>query len=137
MKSRRMTSADIPALAKLVKGDKAIEDYPGEYSPVALRSVLKEGIGYVIDDKGPVAFIVLTISRMQRRMFVDIVAVNKNYRNKGLGALLLAQAERLARKRRLKRITMLMRDWNKPMNALAKKKGYLLKDMLCYREKEL
>ena len=118
--------SDVFVMARIVKGVKEVEDYPGEYAEKNLEKNIKnKDYQYlVVFEKTVVGFIECQIYLVEKRLVVHAVVVAKELRGKGVGQLLYAGAERLARKKGCTRISALVRDWNSPMKSFSEKLGY-------------
>jgi ribosomal-protein-alanine N-acetyltransferase len=140
MKIRKLKSSDIPELVRLVRGESAVEDYPGEYSARVFKQMLKEIETIVLvveEDKKPIAFQEFKIDSAQKRIYLETIVVSKKYRGRGIGSILMKEVEKFAQKKKYGRLAFVVRKWNKAMNTLAKKLGYREKDELIFWEKEI
>jgi ribosomal protein S18 acetylase RimI-like enzyme len=141
MRFRKLKLSDVNEIVKLISGERALEDYAGEYSSEVIRKMVhdKNTIAYVFEDKkGHVAaFLEIKLDKIQKRAYLETIIVAKEYRGRGIATLLMKEMEAIARNRKLKRISFLVRKWNKPMNFLAENKGYKKKDELIFWDKEL
>lgn len=140
MEIRKLKSSDIQELIKLVKGEKTVEDYPGEYSARVFKQMLKDSETVVLvveEDKKPIAFQEFKIDSVQKRIYLETIVVSKKHRGRGIGSILMKEVEKFAKKKRYGRLAFVVRKWNKSMNALAKKSGYTEKDEMIFWEKEI
>ena len=137
---RKARKTDIPELVKLVKKEKTVEDYPGEYSTDVFKQMLKDKdtmLFVIEEDKKPIAFQEFKIDKSQKRIYLETIIVSKKYRGRGLASTLIKKVENFAKSKKFKRISFVTRKWNKPMNFLARKQGFKQKDELIYWEKML
>ena len=65
------------------------------------------------------------------------MAVSKKFQGQGIGSLLFERMLKYAKKKKIRRISMLVRNWNKSMNHLAKKKAFKISDKFYLWEKIL
>jgi ribosomal protein S18 acetylase RimI-like enzyme len=138
MRIRKANTKDIPALAKLLKGERAIEDYPNQYSPAVLREMIAWAHILVAEETKEVAGCAIFFSGGTRqRAYLDAIAVLKKYRAKGIGAALVTEFERHSKKEGATRAAFLVRPWNKPMQKLARRLGYPLKEKLLFYQKKI
>jgi len=140
MKIRLVSNKDIPQLIRIVKGVKSIEDYPGEYDKNLFSKMIKDKNTIILVgeiDKKIVGFNEFRIDKSSKRVYGESLAVAKKFQNKGIGKKLFNEMEKYAKKNKIKRISMLVRDWNKSMNKLAKKNNYKISDKFYFFEKEL
>ncbi len=140
MRIRRLKLQDIPELVKLVKGETAVEDYPGEYSAKVFRQMLKEKETIVLvaeKNKKIVAFQEFKIDHAQKRIYLETIVVSRKHRGQGIGSILMEEVERLAKKKKYRRLAFVVRKWNAGMNYLAKKANYKKKDELIFWEKTI
>lgn len=125
---RKLKLSDIPHIAKISRGEKAVEDYPGEYSAEVFRGILKDKSTTVLvaeQNKKPIGFMEFSNDKAAKRLFIWAVAVSKKHRGKGVGSLLIKKAEEIAKKTKSVRTGFAVKEWNKPMQRLAKKLRYL------------
>lgn len=140
IKIRKAKSKDIPSLIKIVRGVKSIEDYYGEYNKnLFLKIINDKSIILLVAEveNKVVGFKEFKIDKTAKRIYGESLAVSKKFQGKGIGKKLFETMEAYAKKNKFKRISMLVRDWNKPMNELAKKKHYKISDKLYLWEKNL
>ncbi|MDP3992024.1 MAG: GNAT family N-acetyltransferase [Nanoarchaeota archaeon] len=138
MKIRKATMKDVPALLKIIEKEKAIENYPGEYDEKAVRKLLKEkeSITLVAETDGKVAGF-CKISTEKDDFSLDIIGVAQEFRGRGIGRILFEEMEKYAFKNKIKRIFILVKDWNVAMNKMTESKGYTLTDKLYLWKKEI
>ena len=137
---RKLKSPDIPELVKMVKGENAVEDYPGEYYARVFKQMLKEKETIVLvveENKRIIAFQEFKIDPAQKIIYLETIIVSKKHRGRGIGSILMKEVEKFAKKNRYGRLAFVVRKWNKAMNTLAKKSGYAEKDELIFWEKEI
>ena len=135
---RKAKMRDIPQLIKIVKGVSSIEDYPGEYNRAYFNKMLNRNNVLVAEINAKiVGFIEFEWDKDARRVFLESLAVLKKFRGQGIGSKLFGKIELFAKDHKAKRMSMLVRNWNKDMNKLAKKKGFLASDVLYLLERKL
>jgi ribosomal protein S18 acetylase RimI-like enzyme len=129
---RKATARDVPALVRIVHGERSVEDYAGEYSSAVFRAMLRRGaIVYVVELEGePVGFLEVERDAERKGLYLRTIAVAKEWRGKGVGSALFDLFERLAKRFKVSHTMFLVREWNRPMRALAKKRGYRTADRL-------
>ncbi|MBI2629727.1 GNAT family N-acetyltransferase [Candidatus Pacearchaeota archaeon] len=88
-------------------------------------------------NKKPIAFEEFKIDPAQKRVYLETIVVSKLHRGKGIGSILMKQVEKFAKNKSYNRLAFVVRKWNKPMNYLAKKSGYIERDELIFWEKEI
>ncbi len=140
MKIRKANKSDVPKLINIVRGMRCIEDYPGEYNRMLFENMLKDKDTILIVaeiDNEIAGFQEFKIDKSAKRIYGESLAVSKDFQKKGVGSKLLEVMETYAKKNKFKRISMLVRDWNKPMNSLAKKKNYKISDKFNFWEKKI
>ena len=140
MKIRIMVLTDIPYLVKLVNGERAVEDYPGEYSDKYFKKMFrdKETIVYIaLVGNEVVGFQEFSVDKIQKRIFLQTITVSSKHRGKGIARDLIRKVEDYAKKKKIVRISTLVKDWNKSMNGLAHKLGYKKKDKFIFWDKEI
>ena len=129
IKIRKATKKDIPQLVRIVKGVTSIEDYPGEYNKFLFEKMLKDNETTVIVaeiNREVIGFNQFTLNK-DKVMYVESLAVLKKYQGNGIASKLLEVMEDLAKKKKIKKIIFIVREWNNAMNHLAKKRKYKLK----------
>ncbi|MEK6913658.1 MAG: GNAT family N-acetyltransferase [Nanoarchaeota archaeon] len=139
MRIRKATKRDILKLIMIVKGVKSIEDYPGEYNKLLFEGILKDKDTILLVaeiDKEIVGFEEIKIDRKAKRIYGESLAVSKKFRGKGVGKQLFSKLEGYAKKYNIKRISLLVREWNIPMNKLAKSNNYKISDKFNFWEKK-
>jgi len=120
---RKLQAKDISALVRMVRGCAEVEDYPGEYSSSAFKTMLKGSTDCFVAVKGvPVGFV--EFSSEWARTFVWALMVRPDFRGEGVGSQLLDEVERVAKKRKCSRVSFLVRDWNTAMRKFAQKRKY-------------
>ena len=140
MEIRKATKKDTLRLVNIVNGVKSLEDFPGEYSQSMFNKKIgeRDNLFLVIEiDKIIVGFIICEINKEGKRIYIDSLAVDKNYRNKGIAGKLIKFVEKYSRKEKLKTIYFNTRIWNKSMNKLAEGNKYKIKDKFFIWEKNL
>lgn len=138
MKIRRLRLSDIPHLEELVVGESAVEDYPGEYSSKVFKQMLEDKhtiVLVVIEEQKPIAFQEFKIDTSQKRIYLETLVVSKYHRGKGIAQKLMMEVEKIAKSKHLGRLSFTVRKWNKPMNSLAQKLGFIKKDELIFWDK--
>lgn len=112
-----------------------VNDFPGEYAARIFRSMLRSHHPlFVADADGVLAGAThADMDPDRRHAYVVAVIVDKRYRRQGIARALLGAVESLCRKRKFKGVFFLVRAWNKPMLAVARRLGYGLADraILC------
>jgi len=140
VKIRKIKASDVPYLVRMVKGERAVEDYPGEYSFAMFRQMVSGKYTSCLvaeEDAMPVGFIEFQHDPSAGRVFVWAIMVDKAHRREGLASVLLVKAESAARRLNCVRISYLVRTWNKPMLAFARKYGYRATSTLKLFDKKL
>jgi len=140
MSIRKSTLKDIPQLIGIVQGVKSVEDFAGEYSHKMFRDMLnrKNNIFFVEENNNKVrGFIACYVNKQGKRIYLDTIAVAKDQRGKGIANNLTEFIEKWAKDNKMKSIYFNVRDWNRPMNKLAKKRKYKLKERFFLWEKKL
>lgn len=110
----------------MVGGEKAIEDYEGEYSTGVFRSMLRRGALVYVAEEGriPVGFLEVERDVERKGLYLRTIAVAKAHRGKGIGNVLFDKFESLAKKFKVRCRMFSVCEWNKPMRSLARKRGY-------------
>lgn len=140
MKIRKATKKDISKLIEIVKGVKSIEDFPGEYSKDLFNKAItrKENIFLVAEiDNEVTGFVICYFNKEWKRIYIDSLAVKKEYRNQGIATNLVRFIEKFSRDKNVKTIYFNTRVWNIPMVKLAKRNQYKLKEKFYIWEKKL
>jgi len=94
--------------------------------------MLKRGVLlYLAEQAGePVGFFEADRDVERKGLYLRTIAVAKGWREKGVGSTLFDAFDRLARKFKVHHTMFLVREWNKPMVSLARKRGYRKTDRL-------
>ncbi len=138
LKIRKAIMKDIPDLIAIVRGVKSIEDYPGEYNRNYFIKMLKGHFVLSAELNGKIlGFAEFEMDKHAKRVFLESIAIAKEFRGRGIASKLLEEVELFAKNKGLKLISMLVRDWNTDMNYLVKKKKYRKSDNFYLWEKRL
>jgi len=132
---RKVNKKDVKDLSEIIKTARVLEDYYGEYDKRALaKMITKKGFVFLVaeEDGKVVGFINFEVEKDIGRIFLDTIAVHKKFRGKGIASVLYAEMEKHIARLKIKRLFMIVRDYNKEMNEMAKKRGCNLSCKLNY-----
>lgn len=139
VKIRKANKQDISDLVEILEDANALEDYFGKHKDKMLLKIMKQkDFVFLIAelDNKVVGFISFEIEKEAERIFLDVLAVHKNFRKMGIGTQLFEEMEKYLDKLKLKKLFFIVRDYTKEMNAMARKRGFKLSCKLNRWEKE-
>ncbi len=133
---RTLTAEDYDLIIEL--WDKAGLSYRprGRDSREHITREINEGTAVFVaayEEERPVGIVLLTDDG--RKGWINRLAVLPEYRRKGIGLALIAEAERIFKENGRRIIGILIEDWNKPSFELFRKAGYVVHEDITYLSK--
>jgi ribosomal protein S18 acetylase RimI-like enzyme len=144
MKIRKGKISDLKELFRILISTKELQGGNfeiGDYDKVWVKSVLtktKENFVLIAEEeKEMVGFIIAHILISVSQVIINDVYVNPAHRNKGIASSLIKEAEKIARKNKIKYFTGFVQTSNKKMQKLKQKLNFGRGESLYYYEKVL
>jgi ribosomal-protein-alanine N-acetyltransferase len=128
MLTRMIKFNDINSLEELEKRAFIV----GPYSKEMLQYALSEAgdLAYLIEDSGKIAAYIMASPIHADTIDIESVAVDPDYRGKGLATLLMNKVENVSRVRNFKKIILEVREHNKEAIGLYTKLGFSRSEFL-------
>ncbi len=133
---RTLTAEDYDLIMEIWKGAGLSHRPRGRDSREHITGEINEGTGVFVAayvDESPVGIVLLTDDG--RKGWINRLAVLPEYRRKGIGLALIAEAERIFKEKERRIIGILIEDWNRPSFELFRKAGYVVHEGITYLSK--
>jgi len=139
MEIRKAKKTDLKDLVEIVKGAEILWDYFGKQShKMILKLINNKDFVFLVaeENKKILGFLDFEIEKEAGRIYLNTIAVRKDSRGRGVGAMLFKKMEEYVIKLKLKKVFFIVRDYNREMNSFAKGKKFKLVTKLNYWEKD-
>ena len=137
MKIRKATIKDLKECEKISQIPELDLDYYGNRPSVKYLRQFLDQIFLVATEENKVVGYIMGEKNKYKFIFINLIAVDKKYRGKGAGKLLLKEFEKNAKKMKFKEIGLLSPKWNKKTLEFYKKAGFYEMKYYTYFTKEI
>ena len=137
MKIRKATKKDLKKCAKISDIPELVLDYYGKRPNVNHLAEFLGPLFLVVEDSGNIIGYILGEKEKAGVVFLNILVVEKKFRDKGIGKLLLKEFMKRAKKMKLKEVYTLAPNWKKKLLKFYKKNGFFEMKYYTYFTKDL